>query len=109
MLEHIAAVVAAAHESGRAVEVCGEAAGEPPVAALLVGLGVDELSISPARLDAVRAAVRSLTAEEAAETAERARHASSLEVALALANALVSGELADEGGEVLDGLDGALA
>jgi phosphoenolpyruvate-protein kinase (PTS system EI component) len=48
----------AAHAVGITVEICGEAAGEPKLASLLVGLGVDELSVSPARLDAVRAAVR---------------------------------------------------
>jgi phosphoenolpyruvate-protein kinase (PTS system EI component) len=109
VLGHMGAVVAAAHALGRAVEVCGEAAGEPPVAALFVGLGVDELSVSPARLDAVRAAVRSLDAAAAAEAARRALRAASLEAALELGSELLSVESADEGGEVLDGLGGALA
>ncbi|HEY2935248.1 MAG TPA: putative PEP-binding protein [Gaiellaceae bacterium] len=109
VLGHVAAVVASAHALGRAVEVCGEAAGEPPVAALFVGLGVDELSVSPARLDAVRAAVRSLDAAAAAEAARRAVRAVSLEAALELGSELLSVESADEGGEVLDGLGGALA
>lgn len=109
VLRHVSGVVEAAHALGRAVEVCGEAAGEPPVAALLVGLGVDELSVSPARLDAVRAAVRSLTTSEAADAAARALRAGSLEASLALGSALLSVETADESGEVLDGLGGALA
>jgi phosphoenolpyruvate-protein kinase (PTS system EI component) len=109
VLGHVRAVVAAAHALGRAVEVCGEAAGEPPVAALFVGLGVDELSVSPARLDSVRAAVRSLDAAAAAESAGRAVRAASLEDALELGSELLSVERADEGGEVLDGLGGALA
>jgi phosphoenolpyruvate-protein kinase (PTS system EI component) len=50
--------VGAAHGAGITVEVCGEAAGEPELVPLLVGLGVDELSVSPARLDAIRDAVR---------------------------------------------------
>jgi phosphoenolpyruvate-protein kinase (PTS system EI component) len=48
----------AAHAVGITVEICGEAAGEPELTPLLVALGVDELSVSPARLDAVRDAVR---------------------------------------------------
>jgi phosphoenolpyruvate-protein kinase (PTS system EI component) len=48
----------AAHATGISVEICGEAAGEPALTPLLVGLGVDELSVSPARLDAVRDAIR---------------------------------------------------
>jgi multiphosphoryl transfer protein len=50
--------VESAHAVGITVEVCGEAAGEPELTALLVGLGVDELSVSPTRLDAIRDAVR---------------------------------------------------
>jgi phosphoenolpyruvate-protein kinase (PTS system EI component) len=61
------------------VEVCGEAAGEPALAALFVGLGVRELSVAPARVDEVRAAVRSVSREGAnamARVALRAvRHA----------------------------------
>jgi phosphoenolpyruvate-protein kinase (PTS system EI component) len=48
----------AAHTAGITVEICGEAAGEPELTSLLVGLGVDELSVSPARLDAIRDAIR---------------------------------------------------
>jgi phosphoenolpyruvate-protein kinase (PTS system EI component) len=50
--------VRSAHAVGITVEICGEAAGEPELTPLLVGLGVDELSVSPARLDAIRDAVR---------------------------------------------------
>jgi phosphoenolpyruvate-protein kinase (PTS system EI component) len=107
VLAHVGAVVAAAHALGRPVEVCGEAAGEPPVAALLVGLGVDELSVSPARLDAVRAAVRGVSARAAAAAARQAVQAASLEESLALGEALLD-ESGDESGELLDSLGGAL-
>ena len=50
--------VECAHAAGIKVEVCGEAAGEPSLTSLLVDLGVDELSVSPSRLDAVREAIR---------------------------------------------------
>ncbi len=58
VVELMRRTVEAAHAAGITVEVCGEAAGEPELTALLVGLGVDELSVSPARLDAVREAIR---------------------------------------------------
>jgi len=58
VVELMQRTVDAAHAVAITVEVCGEAAGEPELTALLVGLGVDELSVSPARLDAVRNAVR---------------------------------------------------
>jgi multiphosphoryl transfer protein len=54
----IGCTIEAAHTVGITVEICGEAAGEPELTPLLVGLGVDELSVSPARLDLVRDAVR---------------------------------------------------
>jgi phosphoenolpyruvate-protein kinase (PTS system EI component) len=58
VVELIRCTVDAAHAAGIPVEVCGEAAGEPELTSLLVGLGVDELSVAPSRLDAVRDAVR---------------------------------------------------
>src|SRR6185437_15658277 len=60
-------VVEAAHAAGKTVEVCGEAAGETAVATLLIGLGVDELSAAPARLDELRETVRRLSYAEAAK------------------------------------------
>jgi phosphoenolpyruvate-protein kinase (PTS system EI component) len=109
VLRHVAAVCAAARRAGVTVEVCGEAGGEPLLAALLVGLGVDELSIAPARIDEIRAAVRSLDASAAATVAQQAAAAASGRVALELAGALLSGEFRDEPGEVLGGLGGAVA
>ena len=50
VLRLIARAVTAAHSAGIPVDVCGEAAGDPETLPLLVGLGVDELSVSPARL-----------------------------------------------------------
>ena len=58
VVAHIRRAIDAAHTAGITVEICGEAAGEPALTPLLVGLGVDELSVSPARLDAIRDAVR---------------------------------------------------
>jgi phosphoenolpyruvate-protein kinase (PTS system EI component) len=60
VLAAIAATCEAAHAAGRVVEVCGEAAGDPLLLPLLVGLGVRELSTGGARVGATRAAVRAL-------------------------------------------------
>jgi phosphoenolpyruvate-protein kinase (PTS system EI component) len=109
VLRLIAQVVDAAHAAGKTVEVCGEAAGETAVAALLVGLGVDELSVAPARLDELRETVRQLSFSEAAEAARQAVEASSARRALALAGGLLSAELRHEPGEVVGGLGGAVA
>ncbi len=42
------------------VGVCGAAAGDPQAWAALVALGVDELSVEPSRVAAVKAGIRSL-------------------------------------------------
>src|SRR5439155_1038182 len=83
-----------------------ESASVPELAALYVGLGVDELSVAPARLDELRATVRALSAAEAATVSERALAAQSEESAFSLARELISGELGDQRGEVLGGRDG---
>jgi phosphoenolpyruvate-protein phosphotransferase len=104
VLRLIAQVVDAAHAAGKTVEVCGEAAGEAAVAALLIGLGVDELSVTPARLDELRETVRRLSFADAAGAARRAVEASAARAALALAAGLLSAELRNETGEVVGGL-----
>jgi phosphocarrier protein FPr len=55
-------VVTAAHELGRTVAVCGEAAADPLAGPLLVGLGVDELSVAPAAIATVHARLARLDA-----------------------------------------------
>jgi phosphoenolpyruvate-protein kinase (PTS system EI component) len=108
VLAHVAAAVAAAHRRGIPIEVCGEAAAEPPVAALLVGLGVDELSVAPARVDEIRLLVQRLDAEKAADAARLALSASSAHDALALGQQLL-GEGDDEGCQVANSGGGVLA
>lgn len=72
VLALVAKTVRAARAAGVPVEVCGEAASDPICVPLLVGLGVDELSVGAARVGAVRDWVRELDFGEAAELAERA-------------------------------------
>jgi phosphoenolpyruvate-protein kinase (PTS system EI component) len=109
VLRLIAQVVDAAHAVGKTVEVCGEAAGETSLAPLLIGLGVDELSVAPAGLDELREAVRALSFSDAGEAARQALEASSARAALALARGLLSAELRHEPGQVVGGLGGSIA
>lgn len=69
VLRSIARSVKAAHAAGIRVEVCGEAASDPVMLPLLVGLGVDELSVGAARVGQVRWWVRQLNAKQAADVA----------------------------------------
>lgn len=106
VLAHVASVVGAAHDVGIAVEVCGEAAGVPELVVLFVGLGVDELSVSPARVDLVRGVVRALSAEQSRALARDALAALSAAAVLELVR---SGEAGDELREALEGLGGVRA
>ena len=54
VLRAIARVAEAARAAGRPVGVCGEMAGDARLAGLLVGLGIDELSMAPASLPGVK-------------------------------------------------------
>ncbi|MGG7509545.1 phosphoenolpyruvate--protein phosphotransferase [Plantibacter sp. YIM 135249] len=51
--------------SGRPVGVCGEAAADPMLAVVLVGLGASSLSMSPAAIEDVRHQLRQFTLESA--------------------------------------------
>jgi phosphotransferase system enzyme I (PtsI) len=58
--------------AGKPVGVCGEAAADPSLAIVLVGLGVTTLSMAPAALADVRAALLTVSLEEARARASRA-------------------------------------
>jgi len=64
VLRSIASVVAGAAEARIPVAVCGEMAGDPAGALILVGLGVDELSAEPNAMDRIRAAIGTTTNAE---------------------------------------------
>jgi phosphotransferase system enzyme I (PtsI) len=63
----IGGVVEAGHANDAWVGVCGEAAGDPTVAAALVGLGVDELSMTRVAIPEVKDALRRLTRDTCGE------------------------------------------
>jgi phosphocarrier protein FPr len=72
ILRLIDRVVMAAHARDRHVSVCGEAAANPALIPLLVGLGVDELSVASGSIPSVRERVSTLDAERCRELATRA-------------------------------------
>jgi phosphotransferase system enzyme I (PtsI) len=69
VLRGIQHVIQSGQAAGRWVGICGEMAGDPRTAVLLVGLGIDELSMSCFDLPRVKAAIRSLKVEVAREIA----------------------------------------
>jgi phosphotransferase system enzyme I (PtsI) len=66
VLRMLRTVVSAAHNEGIWVSMCGEMAGDPLYSLLLVGLGFDELSMTPASIPLVKRIIRSITYGQAA-------------------------------------------
>ncbi|WP_448061219.1 phosphoenolpyruvate--protein phosphotransferase [Cellulomonas hominis] len=64
VLQLVAATCAGGAANGRPVGVCGEAAADPALATVLVGLGVSSLSMTPRALPDVATVLRSVSLEE---------------------------------------------
>ncbi|REC95500.1 phosphoenolpyruvate--protein phosphotransferase [Kushneria indalinina] len=72
VLRLIQLTVDAAHAKGRWVGVCGELGSDPQAIGVLMGLGVDELSVSSRQIPLVKQRIRSLSLEESRALALRA-------------------------------------
>ena len=70
VLKLIGQVVEAAEIHGKWVGVCGELAGDPVAAPVLIGLGVRELSLNPAGIPRIKAVVRKIKLEDAQKNVE---------------------------------------
>ena len=71
-LDLVATVLRASAVVGRAVTVCGEAASDPLLAAVLVGLGADGLSMTPRSIPGVRSGLAQVTAQQCGDAAAAA-------------------------------------
>lgn len=71
VLRLIHQVAQVGRQTGKPVAVCGEMAGDVQLAPLLVGLGVDELSMTPGALPGVREAIARFSDQQLAELAEK--------------------------------------
>jgi phosphoenolpyruvate-protein phosphotransferase len=72
VLMQIDRVVTAAHRSGKWVGVCGEMGGDPEAIPLLLGLGLDELSMSPSLVPHAKQIIRSWALNDARKLARKA-------------------------------------
>lgn len=80
--------VDAAHKNKIRVGVCGEMAGDPVLAPLLLGLGVDELSATPSTIPALKFLIRRLKMADAKKLADSVLNCESGEEILQRAQAL---------------------
>jgi phosphotransferase system enzyme I (PtsI) len=74
-LDLVATVLRAGAVAGRAVTVCGEAASDPMLAPVLVGLGAAGLSMTPRSIPVVRAGLARVTTQQCADAAAAAVNA----------------------------------
>jgi phosphotransferase system enzyme I (PtsI) len=72
VLRLIQMVITAGHEKGIWVGLCGEMAGDPLSVWMLLGMGLDEFSMSPVALPEAKRLIRSIPYEEAEEIAKEA-------------------------------------
>ena len=74
VLRLIALTVEAARRAGIRVCICGEMAADVEVLPLLIGLGLDELSVSTGQISRVKHAIRKLNASECRSIIDACRH-----------------------------------
>lgn len=72
ILRLILQITNAAQARGIPVGMCGEMAGDPVNTPILLGLGIDELSMNPLSIPAVKKLIRSVTMDECVELTRRA-------------------------------------
>jgi phosphotransferase system enzyme I (PtsP) len=67
VLRALKMIVDAGHAEGKPVSICGELAGDPGAAVLLMAMGFDVLSMSAYNLPKVKAVIRQITKPQAVE------------------------------------------
>src|SRR5690606_5497294 len=72
VLRAIRGVIEAARAQGIPVSVCGEMAADPHLALLFIGMGVDELSMSPVSIPELKRLIRAVGYEDARTCAREA-------------------------------------
>jgi phosphoenolpyruvate-protein kinase (PTS system EI component) len=91
VLRLIAEVVQAAHAEGKWVGVCGELGGDPLAAPVLIGLGVDELSLNASGIPRTKSIVRIVDLPKARKLAIEVLKTESVAEARKLAQSFLEG------------------
>jgi phosphotransferase system enzyme I (PtsI) len=95
VLELIGQTATAATSQSKPVGVCGESAGDPLLALVLVGLGITSLSMASSKVSAVRYALAQHDLATCQQIAQAARYADSPEAGRAAVRELAVPELLD--------------
>jgi phosphotransferase system enzyme I (PtsI) len=94
-------VVKVSHRHGLWTCVCGQMAANPQLVPLLIGLGVDELSVSPSQAPLIKDVIRKLYYSGAVELAQKALNSTSAEHVEQLCRSMIE-EIAPEVLELSD-------
>jgi phosphotransferase system enzyme I (PtsP) len=97
VLSMIALAVQGARQRGIPVSVCGEMAGDPLGALLLLGLGVDSLSVSGSAMPRIRRLIRTWSSREARRLWEQALTLDSAEAVRALVGRAIADKVGSMG------------
>jgi len=102
ILRQIKAVIDAGHRHGRWVGMCGEMAANPLATMILIGMGLDEFSMSPEILPEIKKIIRSCTHAEAKACADEALQARTTRGVTRVARRYVKGKLGDLDTEMVE-------
>jgi len=95
VLRQIKMTIDAGHRHGRWVGMCGEMSANPLATMILLGLGLDEFSMSPALIPEIKKIVRSCKHAEAKACAEEALLQETVEGVVGVARRYTKGKLGD--------------
>ncbi len=102
ILRQVKSVIDAGHRHGRWVGMCGEMAANPLATMILIGMGLDEFSMSPETLPEIKKIIRSCTHAEAKACADEALQAKTTRGVTRVARHYMKGKLGDLVTEMLD-------
>jgi phosphoenolpyruvate-protein kinase (PTS system EI component) len=84
-------IIRVAHDHGRRVGLCGELAGEPLAIPILLGLGLDEFSMTPLAIPLAKQILRALSLSQAEAIAQTALDMDSPEAVQAVVRSQMPG------------------
>jgi phosphoenolpyruvate-protein phosphotransferase (PTS system enzyme I) len=96
VLRLISMALAGGVSQGIPVSVCGEMAGDPKFAALLIGMGIDELSMTPACLPLIRRTTREMDYAQLTKMAKSVLNGQTTQEVMGLLNAMLREACGDE-------------
>lgn len=95
VLRQIKMVIDAGHRHGRWVGMCGEMSANPLATMILIGMGLDEFSLSPELLPEIKKVIRSCTHAEAKACADEALNQTTIDGVTAVARRYTEGKLGE--------------